>query len=176
MSVKSQWLIPILVVTYYISVFAKMQFFKISVILCFSVDLLLYFFFSGKLFSAVSRAICTKFGMNASSCMRLKQTRAIFEKLKNQVTTTKKHINFGHFFSPVVTFSLVVMKRLKFFGKSFLRWHLDSYTFLKMYSRWFRTVWFSQSLTLMEHQKRPILRAIISQTVTVTAKVCMKYR
>ena len=59
--------------------FAKMQFFKISVILCFSVGLLLYFFLR-----------TTFLSMNASSCMRFKQTRAIFEKFKNQVTTAKK--------------------------------------------------------------------------------------
>ena len=45
-----------------------------------------HFFLQPKLFSAVSQPICTKFGTNASSCMQLKQTRAIFEMLKNQVT------------------------------------------------------------------------------------------
>ena len=109
---------------YYISVFAKMQFFKISVILCFSVGLLLYFlyiFFSGQRFSAVSRPIRTKFGTNASSCMRFILRQAICEKLKNQVTTAKKHRNIGQIFDPAVTFSLVVTKRLKFFAKSLLR-------------------------------------------------------
>jgi len=79
------------------------------------------FFFSGQLFSAVSQPIRTKFGTNVSSSMRLKQTRAILEKFKNQVTTAKKHRKIGHFFTPAVTFSLVVTKRLNFFEKSFLR-------------------------------------------------------
>jgi len=79
------------------------------------------FFFSGQLFSAVSQPIYTKFGMNVSSCMRLKQTRAIFEKFKNQVTTVKKHRKNGHFFIPDVTFSLVVWKRFNIFEKSFRR-------------------------------------------------------
>ena len=76
---------------YYIAVFAKMQFLKISVILYFSVGLL--FYFSGQLFWTVSQPICTKFGTNVSSCVGLKQTRAIFEKLQNQVTTAKTSKN-----------------------------------------------------------------------------------
>ena len=72
-----------------------MQFFKISVILCFSVDLL--FFFSREFFSAVSGPICTKFGANVSSCMRFILRRAILEKLKNQVTTAKKQKNRSNF-------------------------------------------------------------------------------
>ena len=105
---------------YYISVFAKMRFFKISVILCFSVGLLLYiFFFSGQLFSAVSRPIRTKFCTNTSSCMRFILRRAILEMFKNQVTRAKKHRKIGHFSDPAVTFLLVVTKRLKFFCKIF---------------------------------------------------------
>ena len=126
------------------------------------------FFFSGQLFSAVSQPICTKFWMNTSSCMRFILSRANCEKLKKP--------KIGQFFAPVVTFSLVVTKRLNFFEKSLLWWHLECCTFLKMYLWWFRTVWFSQSLSLMERQKRPILRSNILQTVWDTAKVCMKYR
>ena len=89
-------------------------------------------FFSGQLFSAVSRPICTKFGTNVSSWLRFKQARAIFEKLKNQVTTVKKHRNFGQIFIPAVTFSLVVTKRLEIFEKSFRALPLGCYTFQKM--------------------------------------------
>ena len=131
------------------------------------------FFFSRQLFSAVSQPICTKFGTNVSSWLRFKQTRAIFEKFKNQVTTAKKHRNFGKIFIPVVTFSLVVTKRLKFFEKSFRAWPLGCYTFQKM-SLWkSRTVQFSQTLGSKERRKRPTLAAIISKTVRVTAKVSM---
>jgi hypothetical protein len=42
------------------------------------------FFLSSQLFPAVSWSIFTKFGMNLSSCMRFKQTMAIFEKFKTR--------------------------------------------------------------------------------------------
>ena len=136
------------------------------------------FFISPADFSkpSVSQPICTKFGTKASSCIGLKQPRAIFEKFKNQVTTAKKHRKIAHFFTPALTFSLAVTKRLKFFEKSFLRLPLGCYTFQKMYLRQFRTVQFSQSLGSMERQKSQILRAIISQTVTVTVIVSMQCR
>ena len=146
----------------YIAVLAKMQFFKILVIY-FSVNLL---FFCGQLFSAVSQLICTKFGTNVSSCMRLKQTRAILENFKNQVTTAKQHRKIGQFFAPAVTFSFVVKKQLNFFEKSLLRWHLGVKPFRKCICD-SSELWFTQSLSLMEGRKRPILRAIISQTVRV---------
>ena len=60
----------------------------------------IFFFFSRQLFSAVSRPIYTKFGTNVSSWLRFKQTRAIFEKLKNQVTTAKKTSKFRSNFHP----------------------------------------------------------------------------
>ena len=132
------------------------------------------FFFSRQRFSAVSWPICTKFGTNVSSGMRFILRRAIFEKFKNQVTKAKKHRNFGQIFTPAATFSLVVTKRLKFFEKSFLRWHLDCYTFQKMSLWQFRTVQFSQTLGSMERRKKPTLRSNISQTVWDTAKVCME--
>jgi hypothetical protein len=47
--------------------------------------------------------------------------RAIFENLKNQVTAAEKHRKISQIFATDVTFSLVVTKRLKFLGKSFLR-------------------------------------------------------
>ena len=87
----------------YISVFAKIQFFKISVILYFSIDLLFSFFSteSGQLFSAVSQPTCQKICPTVSYCMRLKQTRAIFEKLqKNLVTTAKKYKKNRSIFAP----------------------------------------------------------------------------
>ena len=132
------------------------------------------FFFSRQLFSAVSRPICTKFGTNVSSWLRFKQTRAIFEKFKNQVTTAKKHRKIGQFFTPVVTFSFVVTKRLKIFEKSFQRLQLGCHSFQKMSLRQLRTVWFKISRGSMERQKRPTLTAIISKTVRDTGKVCMK--
>ena len=118
-------------IRYYISVFAKMQFFKISVILCFSVDLLyfLYIFFSREFFSAVCGPICTKFGTN---CMRIILRRAIFEKFKNQVTTAKKHRKIGQIFTPAIKLSLVATKQLRIFEKSYLRYHLGCYTFQKI--------------------------------------------
>ena len=51
--------------------------------------------------------------------MRFILRRANFEKLKNQVTTAKKHRKIGHFSYPAVTFSLVLTKRLKFFANLF---------------------------------------------------------
>jgi len=140
--------------------------------LCFFCWFALFFiyFFS----RVVSRLICTKLGTNVSSCMQLLLNQAFDQKFKNQVTPAKKHRKIGQIFAPTVTFSLIVTKRLKFFEKSFLRWHLGFYTFQKISLRQFRTVWFSQSLGSMERQKRPTLRAIISQTVRDTAKVCME--
>ena len=61
---------------------------------------------------AAARPIYTKYGTNVSPCSGQKKTRAIFEEFKNQVTTTK-NIKISQFFTPVVTFSLVVTKRLK---------------------------------------------------------------
>ena len=81
------------IISNYISVFAKMQFFKISVILYFSVGLLFFFFFSRQILSAAARPISTKFGTHMSPCSGQKKTRAIFEKLKNQVTTAKTSKN-----------------------------------------------------------------------------------
>jgi hypothetical protein len=89
-------------VVYYIAVFAKMQFFKILVKIFFrSIFCLLS---SRQHFSAVSGLICTKFGMNLSSCVQFILRRAVFEKVKNQVTAAKKKIrkNFRpcrHFFA-----------------------------------------------------------------------------
>ena len=84
---------------FYIAVFAKMQFFKISVIL-----------------------------------HRIKTDEGDFWKVKkagHNSQKTKKKI--GQFFAPAVTFSLVVKKRLNFFEKSLLRWHLGCSTFQKMH-------------------------------------------
>jgi len=64
--------------------------------------------------------------------MRFKQTRAIFEKLKNQVTTAKKHRKIGQFLTPVVTFSLAVTKRLNIFEPDKKTYHIGCYTFQKM--------------------------------------------
>ena len=142
-----------IIIACYITVFVKMKFFKIwgnIIRRCWFV-----FFSSRQRFSAVSRPICTKFGTNVSSCMRFILRRAIFEKLKNQVTMAKKHRNFGQIFDPAVTLTLVVTKRLKFFEKSFLRWHLDSYTFQKMSLWQFRLVQFSQNTWLKERHKIP---------------------
>jgi len=47
----------------------KMQFFKISVRLCFSVDLLFFFFFCGELVEAIAGPIYMKIGTNMSSCV-----------------------------------------------------------------------------------------------------------
>ena len=137
--------------THYITVFVKMKFFKIwgNIIR----HCRFAFFFSRQRFSAVSWPICTKFGTSVSSCMRFILKRAIFEKFKNQVTKAKKHRNFGQIFTPAVTSSLVVTKRLKCFAKSLLRWHLDIYTFQKMSLWQSRTVQFSQTLGSMERHK-----------------------
>ena len=114
----------------YITVFVKMKFFKIwgnIMFFCWFA-----FFFSRQRFSAVSWPICTKFGTNVSSCMRFILRRAIYEKLKNQVTKAKKLRNFGQFLTPAVTFSLVVTKRLNIFEPNNKIWHLGCYTFQKM--------------------------------------------
>jgi len=141
----------------YIAVLAKIQFFKISVI--FWRFVFFYLFFSCQLFSAIFQPIYTKFSTGMSSCMWLKNMWTLFQKFKNQVTTAKKHrFYIGIFFTPAFTFSLVVTKRLKFFGKPFLRWHLERYTFLKMSSWQFKTIQFSQTLGSIERQKGRIWR------------------
>ena len=108
------------------------------------------FFFSRHSFSAAARPICTKFWRNVSCFPGQKMPRAIFEKLKNQVTTAKKH---SQIFIPAVTFSFVVTKRLKIFEKSFQSLPLRCHSFQKMSLRQFRTVWFKISRGSMERQK-----------------------
>ena len=113
-----------------------MQFFKISVILCFSVGLLLYSFsfFSPVNFSQLSLG---RFAPNLvrTRCVFLhaiKTDEGDFWKVKKPGHNgQKKHQKIGQIFTQAVTFSLVVTKRLKFFEKYFLRWHLGCYIFQK---------------------------------------------
>ena len=57
----------------------------------FSVDLFFIFFLPRQLVLAVSRQIYTKFGRKVSSCMWLKQTRAILISSKTRSQRPKKH-------------------------------------------------------------------------------------
>ena len=108
---------------YYIAVLAKMQFFKISVILCFSVGLL--FYFSGQLFSTDLHQIWHE----CVTLHRIEADEGDFWKVQIPGHNSQKTLKIGQFFASAVIFSLVVTKRLNFFQKSLLRWHLGCYTF-----------------------------------------------
>ena len=84
---------------YYIAVFGQNAIFNNFGNIMLNCRFALYHIFSCQILSAASRPICTKFGTNVFSCMRLKQIRAIFEKLKNQITTAKNLEKIG-IFSP----------------------------------------------------------------------------
>jgi len=72
----------------------------------------LFFFFYRQHFSAVSRPICTKFGTNMPSGMRIILNQEQCGKLKNQVTMAKKPRKICIFFNPI-TFSLVMTITVK---------------------------------------------------------------
>ena len=113
----------------YIAVFAKMQFFKISVILCFSVDLL-YFFYLFFLPRTFLSRFSTDLHQIWHECVLLHaiyNDESDFWKVQKPGHNGKKHRKIGQIFAPAVTISLVVTKRLKIFEKSFLRWHLGCF-------------------------------------------------
>jgi len=152
----------------YITIFAKMLFFKISVILCFSVDFL-FSFLSPANFSRPSR---TKFGTNVSSCLRFKHTRAIFEKFKNQVTTAKKLWSFfrpgRHVFARCDETVKVFLKIFSAFTTRARVLYLSGNVIVKIQNRpVFSNTW------LNGESKRPTLTAIIAKTARVTAKISM---
>ena len=85
-------------VYYYISVFAKIPFFKISVILCFSVGFA--FFSLSSQPSFLSRLSTDLHRTNASSCMRFILSRGICEKLKKPGHSGQKTFKNRSIFRP----------------------------------------------------------------------------
>jgi len=68
-----------------------------------------------------------------SSCVQFSIPFKNLEKVKNQVTASKKHRKIGIFLLPEVTFSLAVTKRLKLKEKFKRNVQWDCFSFPKMY-------------------------------------------
>ena len=66
----------------FITVFAKIQFFQISVIYTFLLVCFFFFFFSRQLVEAIARPIYTKFGTNVSSRVGFRMHFKNLEKVK----------------------------------------------------------------------------------------------
>jgi hypothetical protein len=114
-----------------------MQFFNISVILYFFLWIC-FIFFSPKIFSQPS---LNRFSPSLSLTCLVCDLFWVEQFLKSSKTTSRrlKTSKNRSNFRPAVTFSLVVTKRLKFFWKTFLWWHLF-YTVLNLSENIFATV------------------------------------
>ena len=63
----------------------------------------------------------------------------------------KKHREICQFFAPIVTLTLIVPKRLKSYERNLQAYHLECYTFQKMYLWQLRTIWFWSLFCFIEH-------------------------
>ena len=121
----------------YIANFAKIRFFKISVILYFSVGLLYYLFFVFFLPPNFISRRSTNLHQIWHKCVLppgAGKDKGDFWKVQNPGHNSQRPKNWKicQFFTHAVTFSFVVTKRLKIFEKSFQHLPLGGYSFKKI--------------------------------------------